>query len=97
MAEAGSRTISPTPASDDVKKDTSARPLSTIDTTRTVPRTAKADGVVEKLNPLADNGDPIRPKCIVQLYDAIAGDSTAGGWFRRRKRSGAHCRQKDPL
>nr|XP_018259395.1 transcription elongation factor S-II [Kwoniella dejecticola CBS 10117]OBR81553.1 transcription elongation factor S-II [Kwoniella dejecticola CBS 10117] len=54
-------------------------PLSTIDSTRTTPRTAKSDGVDKSLR--ADNSDgahdPVRDKCVVMIYDALAGDSTA--------------------
>ncbi|WWC72884.1 transcription elongation factor S-II [Kwoniella pini CBS 10737] len=55
------------------------QPLSTIDSTRTTPRTAKTDGVDKSLR--ADNSDgahdPVRDKCVVMIYDALAGDSTA--------------------
>jgi len=52
--------------------------LSTIDSTRTVPRTAKMDGNAASLRATPDDGDEIRHKIVVQFYDALAGDSTAG-------------------
>lgn len=54
-------------------------PLSTIDSTRKVPRDAKADGVAGKLKAEVDDtaGDDFRNKCVEQLYNALAGDSTA--------------------
>ena len=55
-------------------------PLSTIDSSRKVPRDAKADGVAGKLKAEVDDtaGDDFRNKCVEQLYNALAGDSTAG-------------------
>ncbi|WWC91023.1 transcription elongation factor S-II [Kwoniella dendrophila CBS 6074] len=55
------------------------QPLSTIDSSRTTPRTSKSDGVDKSLK--ADNSDgasdPVRDKCVVMIYDALACDSTA--------------------
>ncbi|WVQ81352.1 transcription elongation factor S-II [Cryptococcus sp. DSM 104549] len=57
------------------------QPLSTIDSSRTTPRTAKTDGVDASLRADAsDDGgraDNVRDKCVVMIYDALAGDSTA--------------------
>lgn len=57
--------------------------LSTIDSTRTVPRTAKTDGNAASLKATPDDGDDIRHKIVVQFYDALAGDSTAGAYSCR--------------
>lgn len=65
-----SRAPSPTP----VKRE----PLSTIDSSRTTPRTAKSDAVVDSLRCDEEGGDPVRDKCVVMIYGALAGDSTAG-------------------
>lgn len=66
----------------EIKEESPARPpLSTIDSSRKVPRTAKADGVTGSLKPSPDDGDEQRAKCVVLLYDALAGDSTAGMSF----------------
>lgn len=53
----------------------------TIDKDRKVPRTAKADMMADIK---AEDGgsrrggeDPVRDKCVVMIYDALAGDSTA--------------------
>ncbi|WRT69254.1 transcription elongation factor S-II [Kwoniella shivajii] len=62
-----------------VRESSPRQPLSTIDASRTTPRTAKSDGVDKSLR--ADNTDgahdPVRDKCVVMIYDALAGDSTA--------------------
>jgi len=56
--------------------------LSTIDPDRTTPRTAKMDGVAQSLradtSDVGGPGDNVRDKCVVMVYDALAGDSTAG-------------------
>ncbi|KAK8844155.1 transcription elongation factor S-II [Kwoniella newhampshirensis] len=57
------------------------QPLSTIDSSRTTPRTAKADGIADSLRADASDedgaADSVRDKCVVMIYDALAGDSTA--------------------
>ncbi|WVR08899.1 transcription elongation factor S-II [Kwoniella sp. DSM 27419] len=54
------------------------QPLSTIDSSRTTMRTAKSDGVAATMRADAEDGvDPVRDKCVVMIYDALAGDSTA--------------------
>nr|XP_019049792.1 transcription elongation factor S-II [Kwoniella bestiolae CBS 10118]OCF28722.1 transcription elongation factor S-II [Kwoniella bestiolae CBS 10118] len=59
--------------------DSPRQPLSTIDPSRTTPRTAKSDGVDKSLRADSSDGaaDPVRDKCVVMIYDALAGDSTA--------------------
>jgi transcription elongation factor S-II len=52
-------------------------PLSTIDSDRKEPRTAKKDGIVDKLKADPNDGDDFRHKIVVQFYDALASDSTA--------------------
>lgn len=55
--------------------------LSTIDSSRTTPRTAKSDGVADSLKADSSEGgsvDSVRDKCVVMIYDALALDSTAG-------------------
>ncbi|OCF40591.1 transcription elongation factor S-II [Kwoniella heveanensis CBS 569] len=71
-AAAGS---SSSPKSDSPKQ----RPtLSTIDSSRTVPRTAKSDGITNSFKADTSDGvDPVRDKCVVMIYDALALDSTA--------------------
>lgn len=57
------------------------QPLSTIDSSRTTPRTAKSDGVADSLKADSSEGgsvDSVRDKCVVMIYDALALDSTAG-------------------
>lgn len=57
------------------------QPLSTIDSSRTTPRTAKSDGMVDSLKADSSEGgsvDNVRDKCVVMIYDALALDSTAG-------------------
>lgn len=80
------------------------QPLSTIDSTRKVPRTAKLDGMDGKLKASdAEAGDDLRDKCVVMMYDALAVDSTAGQQCRvveiladgsreedHRRKSGGH-------
>ncbi|WWD06941.1 transcription elongation factor S-II [Kwoniella europaea PYCC6329] len=82
---------SPNPSTPDIKNETNSnskkspsadsprQPLSTIDSTRTTPRTAKSDGVDKSLRADSSDGaaDPVRDKCVVMIYDALAGDSTA--------------------
>ncbi|WVF65364.1 transcription elongation factor S-II [Kwoniella sp. CBS 6097] len=54
------------------------QPLSTIDSTRTTPRTAKSDGITDSFKADTSDGvDPVRDKCVVMIYDALALDSTA--------------------
>lgn len=53
----------------------SPAPLSTIEK-RDKPRTAKDDGVANKLKAI-DSDDSVRDKCVVMIYDALAGDSNA--------------------
>ena len=54
-------------------------PLSTIDSSRKDPRSAKTDGVDKTLRAdVADEEEEVRHKCVVMIYDALAGDSTAG-------------------
>ncbi|WVQ74461.1 transcription elongation factor S-II [Cryptococcus sp. DSM 104548] len=84
-----SATASPsrsTPASTstpDIKQTSppARQPLSTIDSSRTTPRTAKSDGVATSLKADAshDGGraDDVRDKCVVLIYDALALDSNA--------------------
>ncbi|UOH81862.1 transcription elongation factor S-II [Cryptococcus neoformans] len=58
------------------------QPLSTIDSSRTTPRTAKSDGVADSLKADSSEGgsvDSVRDKCVVMIYDALALDSTAVG------------------
>lgn len=57
------------------------QPLSTIDSSRTTPRTAKSDGVADSLRADSSEGgsvDSVRDKCVIMIYDALALDSTAG-------------------
>lgn len=55
---------------------TGPQPLSTIDSSRTTPRTAKEDAVATTIR--ADGEpDDIRDKCAVLMYDALAIDSNA--------------------
>jgi transcription elongation factor S-II len=72
---------------EDAKPDTDAgrpespvqTPLSTIDSSRTTPRTAKLDGVASTLRAEASGGEAtVRDKCVILVYDALASDSTAG-------------------
>ena len=54
-------------------------PLSTIDSSRTVPRSAKLDGIATSLKAdINEDGEDVRDKCVIMIYDALAGDSTAG-------------------
>ncbi|WVQ93037.1 transcription elongation factor S-II [Kwoniella sp. CBS 9459] len=54
------------------------QPLSTIDSSRTTPRTAKSDGITNSFKADTSDGvDPVRDKCVVMIYDALALDSTA--------------------
>ncbi|ODN76855.1 transcription elongation factor S-II [Cryptococcus amylolentus CBS 6039] len=88
-AEAGSSAASPsrsTPASTltpDIKQTSppARQPLSTIDSSRTTPRTAKSDGIAASLKADAsyDGGraDDVRDKCVILIYDALALDSNA--------------------
>ncbi|OWZ75681.1 transcription elongation factor S-II [Cryptococcus neoformans Bt85] len=87
-AETGSLAATPsasTPASastPDVKATSPPvrQPLSTIDSSRTTPRTAKSDGVADSLKADSSEGgsvDSVRDKCVVMIYDALALDSTA--------------------
>ncbi|KIR28584.1 transcription elongation factor S-II [Cryptococcus deuterogattii 99/473] len=87
-AETGSSAATPsasTPASvstPDVKATSppARQPLSTIDSSRTTPRTAKSDGVADSLKADSSEGgsvDSVRDKCVVMIYDALALDSTA--------------------
>ena len=52
-------------------------PLSTIDSDRKESRTAKKDGIADKLRAEPNDGDDFRHKIVVQFYDALASDSTA--------------------
>lgn len=56
--------------------------LVTIEHGRTKARTAKDDGVADSLR--ADTteaaGEPVRDKCVVMIYDALASDSNACEW-----------------
>nr|XP_031861404.1 transcription elongation factor S-II [Kwoniella shandongensis]KAA5528476.1 transcription elongation factor S-II [Kwoniella shandongensis] len=81
-------TAAATSSTPDVKPTTASsssppprQPLSTIDSLRTTPRTAKLDGIADSLRADAsDEGgaaDSVRDKCVVMIYDALAGDSTA--------------------
>lgn len=85
----GSSAVTPsasTPASvstPDVKATSppARQPLSTIDSSRMTPRTAKSDGMVDSLKADSSEGgsvDSVRDKCVVMIYDALALDSTAG-------------------
>ncbi|ODN97321.1 transcription elongation factor S-II [Cryptococcus wingfieldii CBS 7118] len=88
-AEAGSSAAShsrSTPASTstpDIKQTSppARQPLSTIDSSRTTPRTAKSDGIAASLKADAsyDGGraDDVRDKCVILIYDALALDSNA--------------------
>ncbi|KIR52655.1 transcription elongation factor S-II [Cryptococcus gattii Ru294] len=84
----GSSAVTPsasTPASvstPDVKATSppARQPLSTIDSSRTTPRTAKSDGMTDSLKADSSEGgsvDSVRDKCVVMIYDALALDSTA--------------------
>lgn len=73
----GSR--SPSPSS------TAAAPketvFETIDKDRKVPRTAKSDQMTHleaDSEGIISRADPVRDKCVVMIYDALAGDSNAG-------------------
>ncbi|ORX39245.1 transcription factor S-II, central domain-domain-containing protein [Kockovaella imperatae] len=52
-------------------------PLSTIDSSRKDPRTAASDGVEKTLRAEEAEGEDVRDKCVVMMYNALAGDSTA--------------------
>lgn len=60
----------------DPKSPKSPAPLSTIEK-RDKPRTAKDDGVADKLRAEGDGGDSVRDKCVAMIYDALASDSNA--------------------
>ncbi|KAK4687312.1 transcription elongation factor S-II, partial [Tremellales sp. Uapishka_1] len=86
MGDARSSTADSKPAVADSKttqsreKSPSQTPLSTIDSERTVPRTAKTDAMVSSLVADISGGestDSVRDKCTVMIYDALAADSTA--------------------
>ncbi|KAL1407525.1 thioredoxin-disulfide reductase [Vanrija albida] len=69
-----------TPGTPDGKdKAKSPPPLSTIDTTRTKPRTAKEDGVDKTLRSDKTEyaSEEVRDRCVVMIYDALASDSNA--------------------
>ncbi|WOO84851.1 Thioredoxin reductase [Vanrija pseudolonga] len=69
-----------TPGTPDGKeKAKSPPPLSTIDTTRTKPRTAKDDGVDKTLRSDKTEyaSEEVRDRCVVMIYDALASDSNA--------------------
>lgn len=64
----------------EVKSPKSPAPLTTIDSSRTTPRTSKTDDMATRLR--SDNTDAasedVRDKCVVLIYDALALDSNAG-------------------
>ncbi|KAL7421081.1 transcription elongation factor TFIIS [Cryptotrichosporon argae] len=65
------------PASKKAAKSESPAPLSTIDGSRATPRTAKADGASPKAEASDEGEAGVRDKCVVMIYDALAGDSNA--------------------
>jgi transcription elongation factor S-II len=71
-----SKDLVKTEASSSATTPTKRPALSTIDSSRTVPRTAKSDG--SKISARDNDGEDVRDKCAVMIYDALAGDSTAG-------------------
>lgn len=76
-----------TPGTPDGKeKAKSPPPLSTIDTTRTKPRTAKDDGVDKTLRSDKTEyaSEEVRDRCVVMIYDALASDSNAREWALKR-------------
>jgi hypothetical protein len=54
------------------------RSMSTIDSFRATPRTAKSDKIAGTIRAIDSQGDAVRDRCAEMMYDALAIDSTAG-------------------